>query len=56
MVITEEKKDTTYKEWMCPKCGLMRNNKVTHNHGVPMLERSDVDEKVGELREGEQKG
>jgi len=39
--MSDDEKFTTrtgveYKEWICPKCGILRDNMHTHKHGVPL--------------------
>lgn len=29
-------KPDVYREWICKKCGCVRCNKLTHNHGVEL--------------------
>jgi len=36
MIMVAPKKDMSYREWVCGKCGLKRNNRCIHIHGVPL--------------------
>jgi len=35
-------KEVQFIEWVCPKCGLLRNNKHTHVHGVKLPDAEKV--------------
>lgn len=38
MIMMEKKEPGVYREWNCPKCGILRTNKSTHVHNIPLPE------------------
>jgi len=36
ILLTPNKPKAMYMEWTCDKCGLLRTNRATHKHGVPL--------------------
>ncbi len=36
MIMMEKGQPNVYKEWTCHRCGLLRTNKATHVHNVPL--------------------